>query len=125
MQVQPSNSSAPARRANPLFRVVFALITILAALAVPLGVVTAQATDESETTIVEPGATDSDNVFLPADRDLTECISSMPKPGCGSSAKGGWRQMVVFGLVLAGLGFIATRVIFTARRAMRDSQSAQ
>lgn len=101
------------------------MIAILSGLAVPLGVATAQTTGESDTTVVEPSETDGDNVFLPADRDLSECISSVPQPGCGSSAKGGWRQMLVFGLVLAGLGFIATRIIFTARRAMRDSQSAQ
>jgi hypothetical protein len=33
---------------------------------------------------------DTLNPFLPEDRSLGECISSVQKPGCGSEARGGW-----------------------------------
>ena len=41
-----------------------------------------------------PGALD--NEFVPVDRDIGECISAIPKPGCGSEARSGWRQAAVF-----------------------------
>ena len=66
-----------------------------------------------------------DNDFLPPDRDLTECVSALPKPGCGSEARGGWRQTAVFLAVLGGLGFIAWRVIAGARAAGRAGPPAR
>ena len=32
------------------------------------------------------------NPFLPDDRGISECISAVPKPGCGSKERGGWHQ---------------------------------
>ncbi len=60
---------------------------------------------------------DTINEFLPEDRGLGECISALPKPGCGSEARGGWRQGVVLLAILGGLGVIAWRVVVGARRA--------
>ncbi|HEY5664770.1 MAG TPA: hypothetical protein VIS05_12125 [Ilumatobacter sp.] len=57
------------------------------------------------------------NEFLPEDRSLGDCLSSLPKPGCGSEARGGWRQGLVLGAILVGLGFIAWRVVAGARKA--------
>jgi hypothetical protein len=56
------------------------------------------------------------NDFIPEDRDLSECISSLPKPGCGSDARGGWRQGVVLALVLGGMLAIGVRVAVAVRR---------
>ena len=61
-----------------------------------------------------------DNDFIPEDRDLSECISALPRPGCGSKAHGGWRQTLVFVLVVAGLAFIGWRIIRAARRKRPD-----
>ena len=66
-----------------------------------------------------------ENDFLPPDRDLTECVSALPKPGCGSEARGGWRQTAVFLAVLGGLGFIAWRVIAGARASGQAGQPAR
>ncbi|NNE10627.1 MAG: hypothetical protein HKN41_00085 [Ilumatobacter sp.] len=57
------------------------------------------------------------NEFLPEDRSLGDCISAVPKPGCGSEARGGWRQGLVLAAILAGLALIAWRVVAGARRA--------
>ena len=70
----------------------------------------ASAQDDSDITTVTV------NEFLPTDRDLSDCISALPKPGCGSDARGGWRQTAVFGMVIAGLAFIGWRVVVGARR---------
>ena len=59
------------------------------------------------------------NEFLPADRDLDECISSLPQPDCGSEARGGWRQVLILVAILAGLAFIIWRIVRTVRRERR------
>jgi hypothetical protein len=56
------------------------------------------------------------NEFIPEDRDLSDCLSAVPKPGCGSEARGGWRQGVVFGLVAVGMIAIGTRIAVAVRR---------
>lgn len=65
------------------------------------------------------------NEFLPAERPLGDCLSSLPKPDCGSEARGGWAQTAVFAAIVAGLAFIAWRVVAGSRRARRpDGGSA-
>ncbi|MFV0307220.1 MAG: hypothetical protein ACK5OX_05710 [Desertimonas sp.] len=65
------------------------------------------------TTVAEPIV---DNPFIPEDQNLSECISALPKPGCGSEARGGWRQTVLFGVLMAALTLIAWRIIGGVRR---------
>ena len=57
------------------------------------------------------------NEFLPEDRSLGDCISAVPKPGCGSEARGGWHQTLVFLAIVLGLAVIAWRVVASARKA--------
>ena len=35
----------------------------------------------------------TDNVFIPENHDLGECITAVPKPGCGSEARSDWHQV--------------------------------
>jgi hypothetical protein len=63
-----------------------------------------------------PPTTAPENPFVPEDRDLSECVNALPRPDCGSEARGGWRQALVFGLVVAGFAFIAWRVVRSLRR---------
>jgi hypothetical protein len=62
----------------------------------------------------EPTATI--NEFLPEDRSIGECISAVPRPGCGSDARGGWRQYVVAVVVVAGLVVVGWRIVAGVRR---------
>ena len=62
-----------------------------------------------------PSTVAADNEFLP-DRDLDECISSLPQPDCGSEGRSGWRQVAVLGVLVAGIAFITWRIIRSARR---------
>ena len=57
------------------------------------------------------------NEFIPVDRDISECISAIPKPGCGSKARGGWHQTLVLLAILAGLALITWRIVVGARKA--------
>jgi hypothetical protein len=59
------------------------------------------------------------NEFFPEERPLGDCLSSLPKPDCGSEARGGWPQTVVFVAIIAGLAFIAWRIVAGSRRARR------
>jgi hypothetical protein len=58
-----------------------------------------------------------DNPFLPA--NIGDCISAVPRPECGSKARGGWRQGLVFGAVVAAVAVIGTRLVIGVRRRER------
>ena len=62
------------------------------------------------TTVPEPAPEATDNPFIPEDANLGDCVSSLPRPGCGSEAHGGVGQWLVFGALVGGLGFIGWRV---------------
>lgn len=53
--------------------------------------------------------------------DLDDCVSAVPKPGCGaapdeSGDRGGWAQYLVLGVLMAGLAVIGTVVVRSTRR---------
>lgn len=73
---------------------------------------------------VDPPPQPTINEFIPEDRSIGECISALPKPGCGSEARGGWRQSLILVAILGGLGFIAWRVVRSARRAKAEATTA-
>lgn len=56
------------------------------------------------------------NDFLPEDQDLTVCVGALERPGCGSEERGGWRQALTFGAVVAGLVVVFGTVIRSTRR---------
>lgn len=68
-----------------------------------------------------PAVAISDNDFIPEDRNLGDCISAAPPPGCGSKAQGGWAQNVVFAAVLGGLVFIGWRIVAGSRKVKRGT----
>ena len=63
------------------------------------------------------------NEFVPADRAISECISAIPKPGCGSEARGGWHQGLVLLAILVGLALITWRIVASSRKARQDQLS--
>jgi hypothetical protein len=97
-----------------------ALLALGAVGATPAGSVaaTTPATTPATTapTPVESEPTVSVNEFLPEDRSIGECISAVPRPGCGSDARGGWRQYVVALVLVAGLVFVGWRIVAGLRR---------
>ncbi len=58
----------------------------------------------------------SNNEFLPENEDLSDCVSALPPPSCGSEARGGWRQVIVVVLIGLALAFIVWRIVRDARR---------
>jgi hypothetical protein len=64
----------------------------------------------------EPPPPVTDNVFIPENRDLGECITAVPKPGCGSEARSDWHQGLVLAVMIAGLTIIGWRIVRGVRR---------
>ncbi|MFK8025666.1 MAG: hypothetical protein AB8G26_17045 [Ilumatobacter sp.] len=48
--------------------------------------------------------------FFPEENNLSDCIGLVERPGCGSEARGGWRQTAVFVALVSGLGVIVWRI---------------
>jgi hypothetical protein len=98
---------------------------VIRALAIVLAVVVlaggpAAAAAEPPSPSPEPPATVVDNPFIPEDQNLSDCISALPRPGCGSEAHGGWRQALIFGLIVVAGAFIAWRIVRIVRQ--RDAR---
>lgn len=66
---------------------------------------------------------DTTNPFLPADRDLTECVGSVERPGCGSQSRGGWHQNLVAIAMVSGLFLVFGRVVWAVRRSQKNASS--
>jgi hypothetical protein len=95
-------------------------LVAVATLAAPAGsaAATIPATTPATTapTPVDSEPTLTINEFLPEDRSIGECISAVPRPGCGSDARGGWRQYVVAVVLVAGLVVVGWRIVAGVRR---------
>jgi hypothetical protein len=91
-------------------------VAVLAAILLPLSVSAASVTasDTVPPTDTRPVVTAND--FMPTERSLSDCLSVLPKPGCGSEARGGWAQTAVFVALIGGLGVIGTRIVIGIRR---------
>jgi hypothetical protein len=62
---------------------------------------------------------DEANPFLPDDRDLTDCVGMLQRPGCGSDARGGWHQNAVAIVMIAGLLLVFGRIAWSVRRSQQ------
>ena len=63
---------------------------------------------------------DTANPFLPEDADLTACVGTLQRPGCGSDQRGGWHQNLVAIAMIGGLLIIFGRVAWGVARNRRD-----
>jgi hypothetical protein len=59
---------------------------------------------------------DTVNPFLPEDRAISDCVSAVPRPGCGSKARGGWHQYLVAVAMFGGVAIIGWRIVAGVRR---------
>ena len=116
------------RRSGSWFvRILFAVALLLGPLVPQVARAAAPPTDTTETTA--PPTTvagdeiviDEANPFLPEDRDLTECIGTLQRPGCGSEARGGWHQNAVAIVMFAGLLVVFGRIAWGVRRSQKQA----
>lgn len=114
------------RRSGPWFvRILFALALVAGPL-VPQ-VASATPTTEPPSTVPTTVSTGDDivideaNPFLPENRDLTDCIGLLQRPGCGSEARGGWHQNLVAIAMISGLVIVFGRVAWGVRRGQKNA----
>jgi hypothetical protein len=105
----------------------------VAALAVAAGlllgpalVTVVQATSATQTAppVTPDPAALSSNPFIPEDANLGDCVSSMPRPDCGTDQRSGYHQYITFIILLLATIFIGWRVTLGVRardRAVNDS----
>lgn len=93
-----------------------ALVAVLTFVAVGFGVAGAAAGGASASVDEPDPPRITVNEFMPEERSLSDCLSVLPKPGCGSEARGGPYQAAVFGAMVVGLGVIGTRIVVGIRR---------
>ncbi len=67
---------------------------------------------------------DEANPFLPENRDITDCIGTLQRPGCGSEARGGWHQNAVAIVMITGLLIVFGRVAWGVRRGQKNAAAA-
>jgi hypothetical protein len=105
-------------------------VRILFALAVVVGLVSpqpAQATAPPPEPVAPPTTElviDEANPFLPEQRDLTDCIGMLQRPGCGSESRGGWHQNAVAIVMVTGLLLVFGRVAWAVRRSQKNAAAS-
>ncbi len=67
---------------------------------------------------------DEANPFLPENRDLTDCIGTLQRPGCGSEARGGWHQNAVAIVMFGGLLVVFGRIAWGIRRGQKQAAAS-
>ena len=60
------------------------------------------------------------NDFIPENANIGDCVSSLPRPGCGSEARSDTGQLLTFAALLVGSVFIGWRIV----RSVRQRESA-
>lgn len=63
------------------------------------------------------------NDFIPDNANLGDCVSSLPRPGCGSEARSSTGQQLTFGVLLLATVLIGWRIVRSVRQ--RDSAADQ
>ena len=76
----------------------------------------AAADEAAPASVGAAGAAIAGNEFLPERENVSECFGALERPNCGSKAKGGWRQTLVFGVIAAGLAVIGWRIVVSVRK---------
>lgn len=75
------------------------------------------AKNEASASTVSVGDTEGtgENVFLP-EGNLSDCVGTVERPNCGSTAKGGRGTYLTLGVLVLGLAFIFWRISIGIRK---------
>jgi len=94
--------------------IIVALIGGVDTTAATVGAIAPVTAPVDSTIPVEPPTTAND--FFPEEGNITDCLGTVERPGCGSKARGGWRQTLVFIAMFIGLFIIFGRVAYGVSR---------
>ena len=105
-------------------------VRILFALALTVGLLAPQAA-QATAPPAEPTAPptteleiDEANPFLPENRNLSDCVGMLQRPGCGSESRGGWHQNIVAIVMVSGLLLVFGRVAWAVRRSQKNAAAS-
>jgi len=84
-------------------------------------VIASSAASASATTAAGTPTNTDPPITLPEGKSLTECISSNPKPGCGTSRDTDAHQIAVLSVMFAAMVFIGWRITRSIRRRDRSA----
>lgn len=105
------------------------IVTSVVALAAPAAGHAAAAPQLIVTAATDPVGTDlpvdTANPFLPENRDVTDCVGTIQRPGCGSAARGGWHQNLVAIAMIGGLFIVFGRVAWVVMKAQKRDTADQ
>ena len=111
------------RRSGPWFvRILFALALVAGPFAPQVASASSPDPTVPPTTVpTDEIVIDEANPFLPETRDLTDCIGTLQRPGCGSEARGGWHQNAVAIVMIGGLALVFGRIAWGVRRGQKNA----
>ncbi len=90
-------------------------------LSIPATALASPATTVPQQSVTQTTAL-GDNSFIPENVNFGDCVSSMPRPDCGSASQGGFHQLATFAVLMLGMAFIGLRVAYSMRRNARREQ---
>ncbi|MEO1057605.1 MAG: hypothetical protein AAFY28_11885 [Actinomycetota bacterium] len=102
------------------------LVLLVVALAVPAAATAHAAADHVSAAAAIASTVDNtvppvtDNEFIPDERNLSDCLGALQRPGCGSEARGGWRQTLVFVIMGVAMVGVFGRVAYGVYRGRKQ-----
>mgnify|MGYP003436907482 FL=1 len=103
-----------------MVRILFVVTIVVGALAFDSHIAPVAASSNQPVPVSTDIPVDTANPFLPEDADLTACVGTLQRPGCGSEQRGGWHQNLVAIAMIGGLLIIFGRVAWGVARNRRD-----
>ena len=105
------------------------LVLFALAVALPAAVTAHAANDHASIAAIASPVDDTvppvtDNEFLPDERNLSDCLGALQRPGCGSEARGGWRQTLVFVIMGVAMVGVFGRVAYGVYRGRKQIDQA-
>jgi hypothetical protein len=99
----------------------FAALALAAGLLVgPALVTVVSATSAATVSPLPDPETIGSNPFIPEDANIGDCISSAPRPECGSDERGGYHQYVTLIVLFLATLFIGWRITLAVRARDRE-----
>lgn len=71
----------------------------------------------------DDAATVGTNPFIPEDPNIGDCVSSLPRPGCGAEASTSAKTALTFAVLMLAMAFIGWRIARGVRQ--RDSSASR
>jgi len=103
--------SRPSRPLALLALVLFGGLTMLGACTDEQSSNQSSASANSVAEAQSSGTVPGENSFIPADENVSSCVGTLERPGCGSKDKGGWRMYLTFAVLIGGMSFIGWHVV--------------